>query len=254
MKLPVRLLETGLHTAFFNMGLDEAVLESVASGASLPTLRFYGWKPSAISIGYFQGVLDEVDTTACKLAGVDVVRRITGGGAVFHDAEVTYSFVIPEGHALAPPSILDSYALICAGIIAGLKELGIESEFAPINDIVARGKKISGNAQTRKHGCLLQHGTILLSVDPEKMFSLLKVPKEKALGKLIEDVKARVTSVSALLGADVGFEAVAVAMAKGFAEALVLDPHRAEPASSEIQRASELAAEKFSSKEWIYRR
>ena len=92
----------------------------------------------------------KIDIEACRGRGVDIVRRITGGGAVFHDAELTYSIVIPEGHPLAPPSILDSYGLLCAGIIEGLKELGIKSEFSPINDIVSAGKKISGNAQTRK--------------------------------------------------------------------------------------------------------
>ncbi|HBE46121.1 MAG TPA: lipoate--protein ligase family protein, partial [Spirochaetaceae bacterium] len=145
-----RLLETGFHTAAFNMGLDEALLGSVAEGKSLPTLRFYGWKPPAVSIGYFQGLHEEVDVDACRAAGVDVVRRITGGGAVFHHYEVTYSIVVPLSHQLARPNILDSYRLLLGGIIDGLALLGIEAEFAPINDIVTGGKKISGNAQTRK--------------------------------------------------------------------------------------------------------
>ena len=157
-----RLLETGFHPAVFNMGLDEAILDSVSQGNCLPTLRFYGWIPPAVSLGYFQGLQEEIDIEACKALGIDVVRRITGGGAVFHHHEVTYSIVIPLGHSLARSGIIDSYRILLAGIVEGLAELGIQSEFAPINDIVSAGKKISGNAQTRKKGCILQHGTIIV--------------------------------------------------------------------------------------------
>ena len=254
MRHPSRVLKTGSHTAFFNMGLDEAVIESVAEGSSLPTLRFYGWEPRAISLGYFQGIRDEIDIQACERGGIDIVRRITGGGAVFHDAEVTYSIVLPEGHPLAPPSILDSYSLICAGIVSGLAVLGIEAEFAPINDIVCRGRKLSGNAQTRKKGCLLQHGTVLLRVDVETMFSLLKVPKEKALGKMIDDVKARVTSIADVLHAELGFDEVADALEQGFREALDLDLQAESPTAAEMRRASDLAETKFSAREWIFKR
>jgi len=254
MNYPCRILRTGFENAYFNMGLDEAVLDSVASGASLPTLRFYGWKPRAISLGYFQGIWDEIDIEACHGHGVDIVRRITGGGAVFHDAELTYSIVIPEGHPLAPLSILDSYGLLCAGIIEGLKELGIKSEFSPINDIVSGGKKISGNAQTRKKGCLLQHGTVLIKVDVDEMFALLKVPKEKALGKMIADVKERVTSLSDILRSEIAFEDVAAAMEKGFARALDLDGLEDSPTQAETAKAKELAETKFSTKEWIFKR
>lgn len=236
------------------MGLDEAVLGSVADSSSLPTLRLYGWRPSAISLGYFQGIADEIDVEACVRQGVDIVRRITGGGAVFHDAEVTYSIVIPEGHPLAPPSIIDSYSIICSGIIEGLGELHIKAEFAPINDIVSGGRKISGNAQTRKRGCLLQHGTVLLRVDVDKMFSLLKVPKEKALGKMIDDVKARVTSVEKALRREVSYEETAEAMRIGFARALSMDPLKETPTPKELAVAAALAKEKFQSREWTFKR
>jgi lipoate-protein ligase A len=248
------LLETGLATAYMNMGLDEAILESVSAGQSPPTLRFYGWRPKAISIGYFQGIRDEVDVEACARSGVDIVRRITGGGAVFHDAEVTYSIVFPESHALASASILDSYRLICGGIIAGLGRLGIASEFAPINDIVALGRKISGNAQTRTMRCILQHGTILLGVDVETMFGLLRVPREKALGKLIEEAKSRVSSVSDILGRKVGFEDALPELREGFARALDLELIPGAVSDPEKARSMELAATKFSTLEWIFKR
>ncbi len=249
-----RLLDTHAGKASFNMGLDEAILESVASGRELPTLRLYAWEPAAISIGYFQGLYEEVDVEACHARGVDVVRRITGGGAVFHQAEITYSIIIPETQDLAPKSIMASYGVICGGVVKGLEILGIEATFAPINDIVALGKKISGNAQTRKRGCLLQHGTILLGLDVDLMFELLKVPQEKAKGKLIADVKERVTSLSAILGRSVGYSEAAFALATGFGRALDLDFTVALPSGDEIARAREIAAQKFADPGWTSRR
>lgn len=249
-----RLLETGYSNAFYNMGLDSAILDSVASGESLPTLRLYGWKPSAISLGYFQSAEEEINLSACREHDVDVVRRITGGGAVFHDAEVTYSIGIPESHPLASPSIPESYRILCQGIIEGLALLGIGAEFAPINDIIVDGKKISGNAQTRRNHCIFQHGTILLSVDAETMFSLLRVPKEKSRGKLIQDIMSRVTSVSAVTGRDLGFETVAGALKSGFASALDIDFRTGQASADELKQADAYAFGKFSSKEWTFRR
>lgn len=249
-----RLLRTGFHNAFYNMGLDQAILEQVAAGTVLPTLRFYGWQPAAISIGYFQGMQEEVDLSACRHYGVDTVRRITGGGAVFHQSEVTYSIVLPLDHPLADQNILASYGRLCQGIVKGLANLGVTAEFAPINDIVVGAKKISGNAQTRKLGCILQHGTILLDVDVDLMFTLLKVPSEKARGKAIADVKERVTSLSHNVGSSVTFEAVSAALEDGFAEALDLSLQLQEPTSAEQGRAEDLARSRFGDDSWNMKR
>jgi len=254
MAHPCRLLETGFNTGAFNMALDQTVLEGVASATVLPTIRFYGWKPWAVSIGYFQGLEEEVDTQACSRRGIDVVRRITGGGAVFHQAEVTYSIIIPETHPLYQRKVLDSYELICQGIIDGLKGMGVSAQFAPINDIVVDNRKVSGNAQTRKLGCILQHGTILLDVDVELMFSLLRVPSEKAKGKLIEDVKSRVRGLKQLLGREVSFDETVEALKRGFQSALDLDYQTGDPLPEEIKRASVVAQERFANPEWNQRR
>ncbi len=188
-------LET--HDAYFNMAIDEVLLERVSEKLSPPTIRFYRWSPSAVSIGRFQSMEEEVNVERCRETGVDYVRRITGGGAVYHDngGEITYSLVAPE--AEFPSGIRESYKDICRSIISGLALLGIKTEFMPVNDIVANGKKISGNAQTRRKGVLLQHGTILYSLDIKRMFSLLNVSKEKISDKMIKNVEERVTSVSA---------------------------------------------------------
>ena len=250
----IRYLETGAHDAAFNMALDEAVLEAVSLGSSPPTLRFYSWTPPAISIGYFQGMREEIDLAACERLGVEAVRRVTGGGAVFHNAEVTYSIVVREGHELAPEDILESYRLICAGLIVGIGNLGIEAAFAPINDIVAGGKKVSGNAQTRRKGCLLQHGTLLLDVDVDMMFELLLVPQEKLKGKLIADVKQRVVGLKALIGRELSYVEVVEALKKGFASAWGAELVPGEPEPAELERAAVLAAERYRTEAWKFKR
>ena len=254
MKEQWRLLLTGFNTASANMAVDRAVLVANSEGKVPPTVRFYGWMPPAISIGYFQSLTDEIDLDACKKLGVNYVRRITGGGAVFHDKELTYSIVIPESHPEIPKNIMESYGRICGAVMKGLQHLGIESEYAPINDIVTGGRKISGNAQTRKLETVLQHGTVLMDVDVDKMFSLLKVPNEKIKDKLIADVKQRVTSIRHLLGKDVRFEEVAEAMKKGFEEEFHVELIEGKLSKEELALAKKFEKECFSAKDWNHRR
>ncbi len=189
-----RIIPEKEFCAATNMALDEAIMERVRLGAD-PTIRFYSWNPSAISIGYFQGYTNEVNEQACRSSGIDIVRRITGGGAVYHDrnGEITYSLIAPE--KIYPSDIAASYGIICGHIVEALASIGIAARFSPVNDVVVNERKLSGNAQTRKKGVLLQHGTILYSVEVEKMFSLLNVPNEKMRDKLVKSVMKRVSSV-----------------------------------------------------------
>jgi lipoate-protein ligase A len=244
-----RLLLTGDNNAAMNMAIDEAIMR-----AQIPTLRLYGWDPLAVSIGYFQGIEQEVDVGRCGELGVDVVRRMTGGGAVFHDREVTYSFIVPEGLNLVSRDILASYGQICNGVILGLRRLGLSAEFKPINDIVVNKKKISGNAQTRKNGMVLQHGTILLDVDVKRMFSVLKVPDEKIRDKMITAVEDRVTSLNDELRADVDIKKVQDALVLGFKEALNLTLKPGMLSESEKKEAENLYKTKYSTREWNYMR
>jgi len=242
-----RMIRFHKFNAFMNMAIDEAIMEAIRRGVSLPTIRFYGWTPSAISIGFFQGLLNEVNLDACHQAGVDVVRRLTGGGAVYHDSdgEVTYSIFGPVG--IFPPKILDSYRVICSDILFALQSIGIQASFEPINDLIVDGKKISGNAQTRRNGVLLQHGTILYKVDVEKMFSLLNVSKEKVSDKLISSVKKRVTSINAYSPAPI--QDLIEAMEKGFSRnrEIIFEDYTPE----ELDRAQQLAVQKYSTNAWV---
>lgn len=250
-KQEYRLLLTEHNTGAMNMAIDESVLHHVSKGISPPTLRLYGWKPTAITIGYFQSMKEEVDFGKCKELGVDTVRRITGGGAVFHDSEVTYSIIAPERYF--SNDILASYKQICDGIIKGLKKLGLEACFVPLNDIIVNGKKISGNAQTRRMKCILQHGTILIDVDVKKMFSLLLVPDEKIKDKLIKNVQERVTSINKETekkGKSYGFKAVVKSLVEGFKESLNSELELGELSAKEKEMAQMLAKDKFSTKKW----
>ena len=254
MKEQWRLLQTGFNTAFSNMAIDRAILVGNSQAKVPPTVRFYGWSPPAISLGYFQSVAEEIDVNACKKLGVDYVRRITGGGAVFHDKELTYSIVISEAHPAIPKNIIKSYERICSALLQGLKQLGIQGTYAPINDILVDGKKISGNAQTRKANTVLQHGTILLDVDVDTMFSLLKVPNEKIKDKLIRDVKQRVTSIEHIVGKKIRFEEVAKALQVGFEEEFHVELIHGILTKKEKTLAAQFEKECFSTTQWNHRR
>jgi lipoate-protein ligase A len=153
-----------------------------------------------------------------------------------------------------PDDILESYKKICGGLIGGLNELGIKAEFAPLNDVLASGKKISGNAQTRRLGCILQHGTILLDVDVDTMFSLLKVPSEKIRDKMIAQASQRVTSVKDILGHGVDFMDVQDSFIKGFQTALDVELTTSKPAQEEVKHAKKLQNTKYSADDWNYKR
>jgi len=249
-----RLLITGSHTAAENMAIDHAILSSHSQGRVPPTVRFYAWDPPAISIGYFQSLTEEIDIPACDHYGVDYVRRITGGGAVFHEEEVTYSIVVDETHPFFTKNILESYQRICGAIIKGLYHLKIDCSYAPINDIIVDNKKISGNAQTRKYQTILQHGTILTDVDVEKMFTLLIVPNEKIKDKLIKDVTQRVTSLKHVLGHTVTFDTVSSVLAQGFEEEFDIILKKGDLTEQERDLAKQYQKDCFTQRAWTYKR
>ena len=185
--MQLKYINTGFNSASFNFACDEAILKWVQKN-QIPVLRFYGFAPTACTIGYFQGMNLELDLDYAKQNNIECVRRLTGGGAVMHDQnQFTYSLVIPDSYV--PKNIQKSYEYICQPILNALKDLGLDAEFAPLNDIILNQQKISGNAQTRKQGVVLQHGTLLLDVDVDLMFRVLLVPDEKLRDKLVASVK-----------------------------------------------------------------
>lgn len=251
-----RLLDTGLHDAFYNMALDEAIAIARSKNLVPNTLRFFRWNPSALSIGYFQSMEEEVDIEACNERDIDYVRRRTGGGAVYHDrdGELTYSLIINEGHRLTSKDFQETYETLCSGLVLGLRLLGIPAEFKPINDIIVEGKKISGNAQTRGMRVVHQHGTILRKVDPKLMFTLLRVPSEKIRDKMIESVEERVTSINRFLKREASFGELKEALINGFKRSFKIELVPGETIGFEEELAAKLKAEKYATKEWNFKR
>ena len=244
-----------VEDAYTQMAIDESIAYARRKEGTPNTVRLYRWNPSAVSIGYFQSLRDEVDLEACRRLGVDVIRRITGGGAVFHDfdGEITYSLVAPDDDPSIPRDILSSYRLICGCVVNGLRGLGLEAEFKPINDIVSGGRKISGNAQTRRFGVVLQHGTVLVDFDVRRMFTVLKVSETKISDKMIKAVEERVTSIRRQLGRNISFEEVRRALIEGFEETLDIGLEPGELTAYEEELAEKLR-ERYRSHEWIFRR
>jgi lipoate-protein ligase A len=245
-----RVVELQTHDAYFNMALDEAISEGIMKSSSPPTIRFYTWKPGAVSIGYFQSMKDEVNLDTCRELGIDCIRRWTGGGAVYHDAkgEITYSLIAPAG--LFPKNIIKSYEMICGWIVDGLGTLGIDAVFCPVNDVLAGGKKISGSAQTRRGGILLQHGTVLYDTDLATMFSVLNVSRQKITDKMIQMAQERVTSI--LRQKDVDKNDVYKALLGAFTKDK--DYETGTWNENEISRAKELAEQKYKARDWMFLR
>lgn len=249
----LRVIDFAVGDPFHNMALDEAIARCVWSGRSPPTLRLYGWSPSAVSIGYFQEVLEEVDLDFCRSKGIEVVRRLTGGGAVIHTAgELTYSLIAKEGDPAVPKDIQESYARICAPIVAALRRLGVDAAFRPVNDIEVHGRKVSGSAQTRRFGAVLQHGTLLLDMD-FTLLPALRVKAEKLKDKGATDVRGRVTTLKEILRRDLSKERVGALVAEEFGRGFECELMRGSASKEEEGLVPELA-ERYRSREWLFRR
>src|SRR5271157_1749194 len=169
-----RLLPLETNNAFMNMAVDEAILEARVAGEVPNTLRFYRWKPSCVSVGKNQNPEGEIYLDACRQLGVDVVRRISGGGTVYHDyeGEVTYG-VVAKTSDLGTADITTVYAKIYEAMQAAFGFLGIAADFSSGDarncpNMTVKGKKISGSSQAITRGVVLQHGTVLRSVDCRK--------------------------------------------------------------------------------------
>lgn len=245
-----RLLNTGYSTGYWNMACDEAMLEYVQETGT-PVLRLYGWRPSCVSLGYFQSLEKQVDEKACRDAGVDIVRRITGGGTVYHKDELTYTIILPEDSPHVSEDILETYRTLTRPLISALKKIGVRASFTPLNDLTAGDKKISGNAQTRRKHCVLQHGTILLDVDAREMFSLLKVESEKMREKMAETVQNLVTSVKDETGDKHSLGDVEEAFAESYRKTLGLNYLNEDLNEKELEKITCLAHEKYGQKNWI---
>jgi len=250
-----RLLGLGVHDAFMNMAVDEAILTARIEDRVPNTLRLYRWRPSAVSIGYFQDAEKEANLEACRNSGVDVVRRPTGGGAVYHafEGEITYSIIVNE-RDLGLPDTVAGYQKLCGGIIYALDRLGVKAEFSSGSsrecpNILVAGRKISGNAQLRRRGTILQHGTVLANLNLEEMFTFLRVPWAKSLREVVQVAERKHTSLRQVLNSEISFDAVSEALIQGFGKALQAQFVQGELTPFEAETAEKLYG-KYRSDEW----
>ena len=246
------------NDAFLNMATDEAILRARMSDEVPNTVRFYRWNPSAVSIGKFQDLKKEVQLENCRKYGVDVVRRITGGGTVYHDAqnELTYSVIVWK-QDLHARDITEVYSRIYRGLVEALKIMGVKADFSEGNaktcpNLTVGGKKMSGSAQCHKGGVVLQHGTLLAKVDLDRMFALLRCPSAKTHDEVIQIARHKITSIMDELKRDVSINDLESALVDGFQKALGTVLKCGDMTRHELDMARSLYEDKFTTSEWNY--
>jgi len=242
----VRYIEYREDKGYLSMGIDEVLLILRGQNKIEDTFRFYSFNPSCVSIGYFQRIDFSIDLDFCKKNNIDYVRRITGGGNVFHDkfGEITYSMIISEKKA--PENILESFEFLYGGIISGLKKLNIKAEFKPLNDLTLNSKKISGSAQTRRNGTILQHGTIIYDTSIDTMEKALKISEKKI------EIRNRLTTLNNE-GYKYKKEILINALKEGFKD-IFGSFEESIISKEELLIATNLANEKYRSENWNYLR
>jgi lipoate-protein ligase A len=244
-----------------NMAIDEAILEATAAAGAPLTLRLYAWEPPTLSLGYAQPAADCDDAALARL-GWGLVRRPTGGRAILHTDELTYSVIASESHPLMRGSVLESYRRLSEGLLAGLRILGVDAaadagragrsagnpvcfEVPSQYEISCGGKKLVGSAQARRLGCVLQHGALPLGGDLARILLVLAHP-----GSTPERIRRRAATLFDLLGREVAWREAADAVCRGFAETFDITFRREDLSEEEKTRAGELAREKFGNDEW----
>jgi lipoate-protein ligase A len=259
-----RLLLDPPRDGAWNMAIDEALVEETAAGRSLPTLRLYAWDPPTLSLGIAQPASD-ADRAALRRLGWGLVRRPTGGRAILHADELTYSITAPESHPLMQGGVLESYRRLSLGLIAGLRRLGVDVqaetgrrgravgnpvcfEITSQYEISAGGKKLIGSAQARRLGGVLQHGALPLRGDIARILQGLSEPRTPP-----QHVRRRAATLGGLLGREVSWQEAAEAVARGFAETFGIEFRPGGLNTEEETRAGELARNKYASEAWTAR-
>lgn len=265
-----RLLITPPARGAWNMAVDEAILSTAGRGQSLPTLRLYAWQPPCLSLGYAQPFAD-VDLERLTAHGWDVVRRPTGGRAILHTDELTYSVTAPLDHPLMQGTILESYRRLAAALVAGVRMLGIPVEMAedapatgaakgPVcfevpsaYEIVVDGRKLIGSAQARRQEGVLQHGSFPLTGDLTRITQALFFPNEQARAAAAEKLLQRAVTAETILGRALAWETAAQAIVQAFERTLGVTLERGELTEAERARAEELFQNKYAHPEWTRR-
>ncbi|UCG89924.1 MAG: lipoate--protein ligase family protein [Candidatus Heimdallarchaeota archaeon] len=247
-----RLLNFSVNYASMNMAIDEAIFRCFDG---INTLRLYGWKPSAVSIGKHQKISEEVNLNSLREFNFDCVRRISGGGAVFHDeGELTYS-IVTNLRNIKEDRIEGKYYKISEIIFQPLEKLGLTLNYDQIHcpSVFSNGKKISGNAQARNKDIVLQHGTILVKFRPKIMYSVLKAREGRTRESMVESVYQHVTTLTESLKKDMSPGDIADYLIHYLTKTSLPQSYIGELTVQEQQMAEELASNKYESEDWLYK-
>jgi lipoate-protein ligase A len=241
-----RVIDLGAKDPALTAAADEAILTCRSKGTQ-NTLTFYSRDRPTVSLGYFERAAESIDLDLCREKGIEIVRRISGGSAIYTDpGQIVYSVTAEAGLVLENPK--DSYPLICGGVVRALKSLGIDAEHKPLNDVVVNGRKISGSAQTRKAGFVLQHGTVIVDSDLDMMMRVIRQRPGKPRDK------DGMTTVSLELRRSVGMDEVKDALAAGFEAAFGVTMRRGEMTVEEGRLAKKLSEEKYRKEVFTFQR
>ncbi|HDD56297.1 MAG TPA: lipoate--protein ligase family protein [Chloroflexi bacterium] len=261
-----RLILSGPQPGKMNMALDAAILEAVERGTSLPTLRLYNWSPPCLSLGYSQPFSD-IDPNRLRAYGWDVVRRPTGGRAILHADELTYSVIGPKTDPRLRGGLMDSYRRISRALFQALRYLGLPVEVhtgknplarhQPVcfenpsdYEITVNGKKIIGSAQARRKKSILQHGSLPLTGDLTRIIKALAYPSEEERSRAGEILLEKADTVSGILGQEVSWDTAARAFQEAFSDVLQLDLSEGPFTPEEIESARNLAENQFGAPDW----
>lgn len=253
-----------------NMAIDQAIMEAVGTGTVPPTLRFYAWSPACLSLGYAQHA-DEVDLKRLDDAGWDIVRRPTGGKAILHTDELTYSISAPDTHPIMRGGILESYQRISEALLAGLSLLQVDAMMTskeaagraegpvcfevPSNfEVTSGGRKLIGSAQVRRQKTVLQHGTIPLYGDVARICDVLVYENEVIRDWARAQVRERAITLEEALGRRVSWQATADALSRGFQERFNIRLVPGDLSDEESLQAKTLSVTTYAESAWTQRR
>ena len=277
MKYPKWIfINSGASSPAFNMALDEALLTWHSEGLIPPVIRFYGWQPAALSIGYFQNVEKEIDMEAVNRLGLGFVRRPTGGRGVLHEHELTYSIIVSEDYPDMPETVTEAYRVLSEGLLEGFKNLGLDAYFSVPDteekradlkkpksavcfdapswyEMVVEGKKVAGSAQTRQKGVILQHGAILIDLDAEKLLSVFKFSSEAAKERMRSKILEKAVSINSLREEPATAEECVRAFKSGFEQALSINLQPYSLTEQQLIDVKALAEKKYANAEWNFR-
>lgn len=269
-------INTGSKDPYFNMAMDEALLNFVSRGEIDPVIRFYTWDPATLSIGYFQRLTKEIDIDKVEEKGYGLVRRQTGGRGVLHDKELTYSVIVLESHPDMPSTVTEAYRVISEGLLEGFKHLGFDASFAiprskeeraklkqPRSavcfdapswyELVVEGRKIAGSAQVRQKGVILQHGSLLQDVDIDDLFDMFIFKNERLKDKMKQAFVDKAVAINDISDRYITLEEMEEAFEIGFKKGLDINFKPLELNQNQKEEINTLI-EKYKSDEWNYRK